>query len=878
MKTVKKVILGLIIFTMIFLCATLSAFSADSQELFEKSISGFPESYKPYLRELHNAYPNWEFVPFQTGLDWSRVIDNEHTDNALVYDSITDKILKSHDPDDYDRKNDEYIYKDGGFVAASRNAVEYFMDPRNFLDKGGIFQFELLSFSELYTVAAVENVLSGSFMGKKNITYYDASGKLITTQTTYAQAIFNAGKTYNINPCFLASKILNEVGSNGSDSVSGKVPGYLGIYNFYNIGATDGDGAIERGLLWAKGGTANSTYYGRPWNTPEKSILGGAQFLAEEYIAAGQFTGYLQRFNVNTAGSYPIYTHQYMSNLSGAVSQGYSTYKSYRDLGMLNSKIVFSIPVYLNMSDPAGNGKLTSVEATDQYGKVTENYCNVRLGPSIDHDKLCDSYGNNIQLSSGTEVKILAKYDTDAYYYEEILSDPYWYEVNFNYNGRNYTGFLPACFVEIQTMSHVPLGKMDLSLFASDGINYRLGTVDTDIVKIIDSDTVEFLKSGIAEVFVYDSYGHFEIIKFKVGNNYAAHVPMDFTVVSSANAIKVTVKENDAAQGYGFYLGDEYGNYITGGVIKNNSYIFSNLKKNTLYKVYARNYYRKNVYGRSDMKQVYTKENFTPEDVTGISAQMSETAIRLSWEPSFTADGYRVYRKKGNEFEKCATVAETQATVYNLTPGEKYIFAVRAYKIVDGEVIWCKGYDEFETATKPTAPKKAVGKQNESKITLAWSKSYGADGYRIYYLKSNSWKACATVNQTTHSFSGLKSGSKYTFAIRPYIITKSGVVWGNYITHVSSTVPATPLVKTASLNKNQITVKWYDVYGADGYALYYKAGNGNFKLYGKTAAAKTLTFKNLKSGTKYTFAVRAYIKTDDGYVLSSYNPVSAIVK
>ena len=68
-----------------------------------------------------------------------------------------------------------------------------------------------------------------------------------------------------------------------STAVTGTVSSYPGIYNFYNIGATSSANPIANGLKWAKSGST----YQRPWNTPEKSILGGAQYLGEKYINAG---------------------------------------------------------------------------------------------------------------------------------------------------------------------------------------------------------------------------------------------------------------------------------------------------------------------------------------------------------------------------------------------------------------------------------------------------------------------------------------------------------------------------------------------------------------------------------------------------------------
>ena len=47
-------------------------------------------------------------------------------------------------------------------------------------------------------------------------------------------------------------KIFQEVGRNGSNSVTGTYPGYEGYYNFFNFGAYDGGNAIENGLKYAK--------------------------------------------------------------------------------------------------------------------------------------------------------------------------------------------------------------------------------------------------------------------------------------------------------------------------------------------------------------------------------------------------------------------------------------------------------------------------------------------------------------------------------------------------------------------------------------------------------------------------------------------------
>ena len=59
-----------------------------------------------------------------------------------------------------------------------------------------------------------------------------------------------------------------------------------------------------------------TTSYGRPWTSPYKSIYYGAEYIYNGY-SQYQFTGYLQKFNVN-ADSGKLYNHEYMANIRAA--------------------------------------------------------------------------------------------------------------------------------------------------------------------------------------------------------------------------------------------------------------------------------------------------------------------------------------------------------------------------------------------------------------------------------------------------------------------------------------------------------------------------------------------------------------------------------
>ena len=77
------------------------------------------------------------------------------------------------------------------------------------------------------------------------------------------------------------------------------------------------------------------------------------------------------------------------------------------------------------------------------------------------------------------------------------------------------------------------------------------------------------------------------------------------------------------------------------------------------------------------------------------------------------------------------------------------------------------------------------------------------------------------------------------------------------------------LDKVAAVGHNALKVSWSKVKNADGYRVYVKE-NGKWKTVGDTKST-SYVHKNLKTGKSYTYTVKAYKKTADGTVWSSYN-------
>ena len=183
-KYIKKFLIFSVCIILSLVSFVAFAFAADEE--FEKEIAAFPESYKPYLRSLHEAHPKGKFEPFNTGLDWQEAVDNQFGKKSTINNtSDASDIFKSKASGHYNYTTGKYINMDSGYAAASKLAIEYYMDPRNFLNDKSIFMFEQLSFSDDYTVSSVETVLKGTFMYNTIISYYDSNGTKITTNEKY---------------------------------------------------------------------------------------------------------------------------------------------------------------------------------------------------------------------------------------------------------------------------------------------------------------------------------------------------------------------------------------------------------------------------------------------------------------------------------------------------------------------------------------------------------------------------------------------------------------------------------------------------------------------------------------------------------------------
>ena len=528
MKSKKKIIIisSIIVLIILFiiLFTIFNSNKAEDDKILTRQMrlsDTFPSSYKPYIDELEKKYPNWEFKALYTNLDWKYVIDNENVfGKNLVPKSYSDSWKNT-------KKGEYNVEVDSGWVDSSRLAVEYAMDPRNFLNYVRVFQFEELSYnSRTNTVSSIEKILYGTEFYNKIVEYKNSSGTNIVTDKKYSDLILSAAKTSSVSAFHLASRIKQEVGPFLShSSISGTVSGYEGLYNFYNIGATSSSepmGAIINGLKYAKDGkgasSSTKTKYLIPWNTKERAITGGAKFIGSSYINLGQNTIYLQKFHVYDTTDDELFWHQYMTNVLAPYSESKLIYTGYANSNLLNSSMSFVIPIYNNMPElPCTSPAISSSDYTTDNTKVyanVETSLNVRSGPGTSYESLTT-------IPSGTKMTRIAKGKQKGELWDRVKLE----SGLVGYVFQTYVEEVPDVQVEKITLSldktTINKGeriKIKANISPEDAVDKTLkySSDNTSVATVSSDGYIQGISSGSAKITAKASNGVTGTINIKV--------------------------------------------------------------------------------------------------------------------------------------------------------------------------------------------------------------------------------------------------------------------------------------------------------------------------------------------------------------------------
>ena len=503
----KEIHYGKYILIFMFILLSICLYSTKTLAANQlEGIANFPVSYQAYLNELAKKHPNWQFTALYTGLDWNYVIDQENVFGKNLVPKNYSDSWKNTTPGQYN------VEVDSGWVDSSRQAVEYCMDPRNFLNEVRLFQFEGLSYDEnSNNLEGIEKILYGTEFYQQKVSYLDSNGNNISMNETYADLILKGGRTSLVSPYHLASRIKQEVGPFLThSSISGTVEGFKGLYNFYNIGATSSSepmGAIKNGLQYAKDGKGASTQiknkYLIPWNNKEKAITGGGIFIGSSYINVGQNTIYLQKFDVTDLNGEGLFWHQYMTNVLAPYSESKIIYSGYQKSGMLDLAMNFIIPIYNNM--PTIPTQSPGINNNDFIQDNTDVYCNasnvnIRTGPGTSYEVITN-------ISKQTKMKRISKGVQNGERWDKVILE----NGIVGYIYQSYVTEMPAVSIEKialtidnQTLQKGETKQLQVKISPQEASNHKViyASSNPEVAIVDDKGNIQAIKSGTTVITV----------------------------------------------------------------------------------------------------------------------------------------------------------------------------------------------------------------------------------------------------------------------------------------------------------------------------------------------------------------------------------------
>lgn len=500
----KSLILILIISVLAVLIMPLNTSFAAARkytQTLKSGISNFPKEYQSALKKIKDEHPDWNFEAYYTGLPWSTVLLNETSSHGR------NRVIKTADA--------SWRCSCGnvasGYACASEGIIGYYLDARNFLNEINIFQFLEISYnSKIHNLSGVKSAVKGTFLDD-TITYRK-NGKSYTK--SYAEIILEAAEESNMSPYSIVTKIIQEVGTNGSASVKGTYSGYKGYYNFYNLGAYDTGNAIVNALKYAKD---------KGWDNQYDAIIDGAKQISNSYTNAGQNTAYFYKWDVvgtkilksgssQTVSSSDMFWHQYMTNVQDPTSQSKTLYNTYAKNGILDKSLNFIIPIYEDMP--------SSVDMPSGFSDDTEDlyYVNCTDGLRV-RNKASTSGSILTTLYKNTKVQMITKKYTTA-------NGIVWDKIKLSNGVTGYTAdkYLTACKTNTDSDTVIGTAKTTENL----KLRKSASTSGVLLTTIPKNTPIDILQKDVSNSNGYNWY------KVKYGS-YKGYVASQYLNVNNSN-------------------------------------------------------------------------------------------------------------------------------------------------------------------------------------------------------------------------------------------------------------------------------------------------------------------------------------------------------
>ena len=227
--------------------------------------------------------------------------------------------------------------------------------------------------------------------------------------------------------------------------------------------------------------------------------------------------------------------------------------------------------------------------------------------------------------------------------------------------------------------------------------------------------------------------------------------------------------------------------------------------------------------------------------------------VKISWGKSNGAEKYRVYYKGSKGWTRMVDTTSTSYIDKDVSSGKNYTYTVRC--INSSATKFTSGYDSKGTkATFIAAPKISKTENVNGGVKISWSKSNGAEQYRVYYKGSKGWTRMVDTTSTSYIDKDVSSGKNYTYTVRCINSSATKFTSGYDSKGTKATFIAAPKITKAESVDGGVKISWSKSSGAEQYRVYYKGSKGWTRMVDTTSTS--YIDKDVSSGKNYTYTVR----------------------
>ena len=227
--------------------------------------------------------------------------------------------------------------------------------------------------------------------------------------------------------------------------------------------------------------------------------------------------------------------------------------------------------------------------------------------------------------------------------------------------------------------------------------------------------------------------------------------------------------------------------------------------------------------------------------------------VKLTWSKVKGAEKYRVYYKGSKGWTRMVDTTSTSYIDKDVSSGKNYTYTVRC--INSSATKFTSGYDSKGTkATFIAVPKITKAESVDGGVKISWSKSSGAEQYRVYYKGSKGWTRMVDTTSTSYIDKDVSSGKNYTYTVRCINSSATKFTSGYDSKGTKATFIAVPKITKAESVDGGVKISWSKSSGAEQYRVYYKGSKGWTRMVDTTSTS--YIDKDVSSGKNYTYTVR----------------------